>query len=80
MEKNKLDKSIKKFLTYIEYSKNYSKQTISNYSIDLLQLQKFLKKNNIPITKATHYDLRRFLLQFYEKNTSKNTISRKIST
>ncbi|MBN1522350.1 MAG: tyrosine recombinase XerC [Candidatus Aureabacteria bacterium] len=73
-------KDIEDYLQYLRYTKNYSLKTLENYRVDLLQLCRFLNAENITcLSEISHYDIRKFLLHFYQKRASKSTISRKIS-
>ncbi len=72
-----MERYIKKFITYLKIEKNYSENTILNYSIDLKFFEKFLDKK--PIEGVDHLTLRRFLAFVKERNFSKTTIARKLA-
>lgn len=67
----------KDFLEYLE-NKNYSEYTISNYTKDLDDFEKFINKKSIE--EIDYQLLRKYLTYLYEKKYSKKTIARKIST
>ncbi len=70
-----------KFLNYLTIEKNYSKHTINNYHADLTEFGKFLNSRGAKeIKNIDYFLLRKFLSTLSEKNLSKRTLSRKIST
>ena len=72
---------IDKFLNYITIEKNYSSHTASNYKSDLLKFEQFLvSRGGKDIKNIDYFLLRKFLSQLNEKNLSKSSLSRKIST
>ncbi len=73
-------KTIREFLAYLQYEKNYSKETIKNYEIDLLDFESYLSVHHLTKQKLTYNDARdyvRFLSE--EKKESATTVSRYIS-
>ena len=61
--------------------KNYSKFTVINYGKDLKLFLDFLKCQSIEKINQINYSvLRKYLSFLYEKDYSKKTISRNIST
>ncbi len=74
---------IDKFLNYLNIEKNYSAHTITNYKADLEEFKNFLvsgKDEGSDIKAIDYFFLRKFLSRLSEKNLSKRTLSRKIST
>jgi tyrosine recombinase XerC len=68
-------------LNYLRIEKNYSPHTLTNYTIDLKELESFLGAQNVSDIKAIDYFvLRKFLGTLSEKDIAKRTASRKIST
>lgn len=83
MEKtnNELLNLILEFLKYLKDEKNYSKLTVMNYGKDLKLFLDFLKVEKITNIKKIDYPLMRSYLSFlYDKEYSKKTIARNIST
>lgn len=83
MEKsnNNLLNLMLEFLKYLKDEKNYSKLTVINYGKDLKLFLQFLKIEKITDIKKIDYKLMRSYLSFlYEKEYSKKTIARNIST
>lgn len=70
---------IKKYLEYLIYQRNYSKNTIKGYEKDLLFYQNFLNKHCLDILMVEYQSIRKFYNYMDDKNLSNNTISRKIS-
>lgn len=74
---------IDSFLNFLKATKTDSENTIKAYAEDLLQFHEYLKQKKIsePIfSKVTHITIRGFLAQLNEKQFSKRSISRKLST
>ncbi len=69
-------KYIDDFLEYLVVVKKHSDNTIINYRVDLLEFTEFTN-NNIDIKKD---DVNNYLKYLYEQNTSKSSISRKLSS
>lgn len=68
---------IDKFLAYLEIEKNYSPHTLVNYHRDLLDFSLFVDK---PIEKIDYFIFRKFIASLNQRNLSKKTQARKIST
>lgn len=71
---------IQSFLEYLQYEKNYSKETITNYEIDLLDFYSYMQTHHITEKSFSYNDARdyiRFLSE--EKKESAATVSRYIS-
>lgn len=74
------NKSLKNYLTYLKYNKNYSENTINGYKNDILEYLEYLKKECLDYCDITYQDIR-FLLDYYnEKRFSSRSIRRKISS
>jgi tyrosine recombinase XerC len=72
---------MERFLNYLTIEKNFSKHTTINYKIDLTEFDTFLKTSGGKDIKSIDYFLlRKFLSVLAEKQLSKCTLSRKIST
>ena len=77
----KMEKHIIDFLKYLKIEKNYSNYTVLNYGKDLKQFLIFLEENKINNLNEIEYkDIRNYLNYLYEKEYSKKTIARHIST
>jgi len=80
-----MEKCLELFLKYLNNEKNYSSYTATSYQIDLIQLFNFIKKNkllksiDIP-TGITNRVLRKYIVHLKEKNYSRRSINRKISS
>ena len=70
-------KYIEEFLEYLNVIKKHSIHTINNYKIDLLEFYEFNKKNIKNINKDI---VNKYMQYLYDKNASKATISRKLSS
>ena len=67
-----------KFLVYLKVEKNYSPHTLSGYSHDLREFQRFLGDAGLlGVAKET---LRRYLARLNEQGLSKRTVSRRMAT
>jgi len=73
-----MDRSIEKFIRYLEIEKNYSKYTILNYRLDLEGFKKFL--GDSALEKIDYLVLRKYLAVLKEKNLKNKTINRHISS
>lgn len=54
-------KTIHEFLEYLQYEKNYSKETIKNYEIDLLDFESYLSVHHLTKQKLTYNDARDYV-------------------
>lgn len=80
-KENNLLNNVISFLRYLKEEKNYSKFTIINYGKDLKLFLDFLDCEKISKLENVDYPIIRSYLSFlYEKDYSKKTISRNIST
>lgn len=68
---------ISKFMNYLEVEKNYSAHTLRGYGVDLGELVSFLDEKDPK--DVNHIDIRRFLAELKNRNSSKRTIVRKLS-
>jgi len=73
---------IKEFLLYLDKERNFSKHTIRNYNIDLIQFSKFIYQNS---NKNNFLNINRSLIQLYiqeclKDNLSSKTVSRKVAS
>ncbi|MFH1479339.1 MAG: tyrosine recombinase XerC [Candidatus Omnitrophota bacterium] len=73
-----IDRFIQKFIVYLKIEKNASEHTIINYQIDLKDFNGILKDK--PLEKINHIDVRLFLAKMKERDFSKRTIARKMSS
>jgi tyrosine recombinase XerC len=73
-----MDRYIDKFMTYLEVEKNYSQNTITNYSVDLKTFSQFIKDKDIK--KIDHLDIRKYLAILRSKDYSKTSIARKLAS
>jgi len=71
---------IENFINYLEYQKNYSKNTIKSYYMDILEFNNYVILNKINYSNISYDDVKKYLLFLYNKNNSKSTVSRKLSS
>jgi len=72
-----MDRYIDKFMTYLKIEKNYSNNTLVNYSADLKDFSIFISDKDIQ--KIDYLDLRRYLAALRSKEHSRKTIARKLA-
>ena len=72
-----MEKYIEKFIRYLEIEKNYSKHTILNYKLDLVNFKNFL--GNTPLEKVDYLTLRKYLAVLKEKHLGTRSIGRRLS-
>lgn len=77
MKNNEL---VTKFLEYLDYEKNYSKDTINSYGIDLEEYILYLENFNKDIFHIKYNDIKEYLTFLNNKNNNSSTVSRKISS
>ena len=70
-------KYIDVFLEYLYIIKKHSEHTINGYKIDLID---FLEFNNNKILNIDRDIVSKYMQYLYDKNVSKATISRKLSS
>jgi len=68
------------FLNYIEYEKQFSPKTYTAYKTDLEQYFNFLSNREKEIKKATHQDIRAWIIDELERGKTSKTVNRKISS
>lgn len=79
---SELNKTIKKFLEYVEKERGFSKHTIEAYNRDLLQFLQFLKEKNIVLTvegAMRKQNFRTFMFQLSNMGQRPRSIARKIA-
>ncbi len=74
--------SVESFLSYIQYEKRYSPHTLESYKNDLLQFAVFLQANGLSpeLARATHIDIRNWMVSMMQDKITPRSINRKIST
>jgi len=75
-----MKKYVYSFLSYLDYQKNYSNHTIINYENDINEFLLFINGQNIELKKVTYSDIRFYLMELYNKQYSRNSVSRKLSS
>lgn len=72
-----MERYIEKFLRYLEIEKNYSRHTMLNYRLDLLDFSGFLGET--ALEKVDYLLLRKYLARLREKNLNNRSIGRRLS-
>lgn len=73
--------TVQSFLNYIALEKRYSPHTSESYANDLAQFEDFLDRSEASeISKASHLDIRNWMVEMMEQKISPRSINRKIST
>ena len=67
---------IEKFLDYLEIERNVSRNTLTNYNIDLRDFLKFIK--DTPAESIDRITIRKYLVFLQESKYRKITISRRV--
>lgn len=76
-----MEEYLSEFLENIEYQKGYSVNTIVNYEIDIEEFFEYLKNKNINNFKKIDYTVvKGYLMELYNKNYKRNSVSRKLSS
>ncbi|WP_096189137.1 tyrosine recombinase XerC [Evansella halocellulosilytica] len=71
----------KQFIQYLQIEKNASIHTITHYQKDIADFLKFVEQQNIhTITAVSYVEIRVYLTTLHEKEYSRKTVSRKISS
>jgi integrase/recombinase XerC len=73
---------IENFLSFLQYEKRYSENTLVAYKTDLIQFTDFLKLQyqiQNP-SEASHLFIRSFIINLIEQNVTPRSVNRKIST
>lgn len=73
-----MDRYINKFISYLEIEKNYSRHTLLNYRLDLIELGSFIAE--IPWERVDYPLLRKYLAQLRTKQYRSRTLARKLSS
>jgi integrase/recombinase XerC len=81
-EKKVMDKWVAGFLNYLNVEKNCSVLTIRNYAADMALFQDFLleRKRDICWKELVVLDIRAYLAKLNDRNFSRRTIARRISS
>ncbi len=75
-----MDKYIDEFIDYLKYQRKYSSYTYNDYYDDLIFFKEYLSNECISFNDLEYSDIRLYFKYLDDKNYSKNTISRKISS
>lgn len=73
-------KYLEEYLDYLEYQKNYSKETIHSYNTDLIEFFDYLKVEDINFDDIDYDMVRMWLIKLNNLYDKSSTISRKISS
>lgn len=80
MEKKAKDQ-LNKYLEYLEYQKNYSSYTITNYQHDILSFLEYLEREGLSFDQLVYSDLRFYLMHLKEEEHDQNSsVNRKLSS
>ncbi len=75
--------SIRSFLSYLEFQRNYSPHTIKNYRRDLLEFDDYLtrdgKSRPVDPAEIDHITIRDFLSHLHQRKNAKSSIARKLA-
>ncbi len=78
---HKFSESISSFLSYVKYEKQYTKDTIKNYSLDLKKFEKYLADIDIKSTHEVSSDeIQNYIKKLNRKGLSPTSLARKAST
>ena len=75
-----MQQKLDEFICYIEKQKNYSKNTIKNYNIDIIEFCGYLKKEMVNYLDVDYDFIKGYLMELYNKKLSRNSIARKLSS
>ena len=67
------------FLEYLQYQRNYSLYTITNYSNDIDEFFEFLNDEKLDFKTIEYNDCRKYLVYLNSKNDKATSVSRKLS-
>ncbi len=71
---------LENYLKYLEYNRNYSKNTILSYEEDIVEYLEYLERECLSLYDVKYSDIR-FLLEYYDSLKLKNiSVRRKISS
>ena len=75
--------SIRSFLSYLEFQRNYSPHTIKNYRRDLLEFDDYLTRDGkgrpVDPAEIDHITIRDFLSHLHQRKNAKSSIARKLA-
>lgn len=71
---------VDEFIKYLKIERNYSNYTIKNYELDINDFISFCDENNLNIYKVEYTDIKKYLINMYNKKYKATSISRKISS
>jgi len=74
------DYYIEKFLSFLLYERGYSKNTLSSYRVDLMELSSFLAERDSSLIKASKEYIAQFINTLSERGFTNNTIIRKLAS
>ena len=78
---HKFSESISSFLSYVKYEKQYTKDTIKNYSLDLKKFEKHLVDIDIKsIHEVSADEIQNYIKKLNRKGLSPTSLARKAST
>ena len=78
---HKFSESISSFLSYVKYEKQYTKDTIKNYSLDLKKFGKYLYDIDIKCAHEVSSDeIQNYIKKLNRKGLSPTSLARKAST
>ncbi len=73
--------SVDAFLSYLEFERNYSLHTITNYKKDLAEFCIFLEREGVKQFASVNYKIVRvFLTDLHHRGLARNTVARMISS
>lgn len=72
-------KEIDAFLEYLKYERNYSEETTTSYSVDLLQFEEFAKECELELKEVNPNTVREWIVQMMDKGYNASSINRKLS-
>ncbi len=77
-----LDRAVDEFINFVQVEREYSQHSVTAYAKDLSELAIYAQEENLPddILSLDFYVLRGFITTLYDRNLSKSSIERKIST
>lgn len=76
----KLTEAVDRFADFLKIEKNASPHTIRSYMNDLVELVNFIYDETKSVSAIDFFTLREYITTLYDKNLTKTTIERKIST
>lgn len=76
----KLIEAVDRFAEFLKIEKNASPHTLRSYMNDLVELVNFINDETKSVSAIDFFTLREYITTLYDKNLTKTTIERKIST